>query len=275
MVDITGVAKPAVLHFDQVSKWFHSETDGDRVQALDGLDFEVPSDQDGEILAVLGPSGCGKSTMLNLISGLIAPDAGSVLAAGKPVPMPNDASVTVPQSYTCFPWLTVRGNVEFGLEINGIAKGERRDIAMSYLEKVGLADREAANPRELSGGMQQRVAIARALALKPPIMLMDEPFGALDAQTRSDMQEMLMGLWGQEKNLIVFVTHDITEAVYLADRILVISPRPGRVVQDVRVPFGRPRTQDVRDKEDFNVLCHYLLNILKGTSQHGQVRVSI
>ena len=227
-----------------VGKWFGKNHD--RLTVIDGVDLAVADKAEGEFVALLGPSGAGKSTILSLLAGLSAPDAGEVFTIGHKVDGPNPDTVTVPQSYTCFPWLSVLGNVEFGLSVAGKPAKERREIAMHYLEQVELADRAAAYPKELSGGMQQRVAIARALALRPPIVLMDEPFGALDAQTRADMQQMLLEVWAEETNCIFFVTHDITEALLLADRVIVLSPRPAKIVEDLVVPFSRPAGLDPR-----------------------------
>ena len=176
---------------------------------------------------------------------------------------PNPNSVTVPQTYTCFPWLSVVQNVEFGLSVQGKSPEEQRAIAATYLEKVGLGDRQSAYPRHLSGGMQQRVAIARTLAMKPPIVLMDEPFGALDAQTRTEMQRMLAGLWAEAKNLIIFITHDITEALLLANRILVFSPRPAQIIHDLHVPFPRPREASLVFDEQFINLSQGAITIIK------------
>jgi NitT/TauT family transport system ATP-binding protein len=182
------------------------------------------------------------------MAGAYPATAGEVYTVGELVTGPNKRTVTVQQNYTCFPWLTILKNVMFGLEVQGVNASQRRQIAIEYLHKVGLADRKDAYPKELSGGMQQRVAIARALAVKPPIVLMDEPFGALDAQTRVSMQEMLVDLWEQEKSLVVFVTHDINEAILLADRIIVLSARPAKIVYDIKVPFARPRgSETIRD----------------------------
>jgi NitT/TauT family transport system ATP-binding protein len=183
--------------------------------------------------------------------------------------------VTVPQAYTCFPWLTALGNVEFGLGIQGKGGAERRKVATEYLGKVGLGDRLGAYPKQLSGGMQQRVAIARTLAMKPKVVLMDEPFGALDAQTRGEMQQMLLRLWAEEKNLILFITHDITEALLLADRVIVFSPRPARVLHDVRLPFPRPRPPSLVYDKSFIELSQALLDLLKQTPSSGQVRVTV
>ncbi len=218
--------KPPIVEFKQVSKRFGDGKGAPTVEVLRDLDFRVERKEAGCFVVLLGPSGCGKSTILALISGLALPDEGVVDIYGKRVTGPAEDSATVPQAYTCFPWLTVLKNVEFGLTLQGKNKSERKEIAMEYLKKVGLAKRWNAYPKELSGGMQQRVAIARTLAIKPAIVLMDEPFGALDAQTRSEMQQMLLKLWEAEKNTIIFVTHDITEAVLLGDRVIVFPTSP-------------------------------------------------
>jgi NitT/TauT family transport system ATP-binding protein len=267
--------KPPIIELQNASKWFPDPRNGERLVAVHDISLTVPDEEEGEFVALLGPSCCGKSTILNLVAGLVAPDAGAVRVFGKPVTGPNPLSVTVPQAYTCFPWLRVLGNVEFGLGILGKPKAEQRQIATDYLEKVGLGDRLSAYPRELSGGMQQRVAIARTLALKPPIVLMDEPFGALDAQTRAEMQQMLLRLWTEEQNTILFITHDITEALLLADRVIVLSPRPAKVVHDLRVPFPRPREASIVREETFINLSGALIELLKRTPTEGQVTVTV
>lgn len=266
---------PNIVELKNVSKWFSNPQDGSRLVAIEDISLSITDKEEGEFLVLLGPSGCGKSTVLNLIAGLHQPDAGEVFVLGKPLLGPNPRSVTVPQAYTCFPWLTVLGNVEFGLAINGKPQAERRRIARKYLENVGLEDRLGARPKHLSGGMQQRVAIARTLAMKPEIVLMDEPFGALDAQTRAEMQQMLLELWTQERNLIIFITHDITEALMLGDRIVVFSPRPARIVFDMEVPFSRPRPPELAHEEPFINLSQRLLQLLRKTPTSGQVRVSV
>jgi NitT/TauT family transport system ATP-binding protein len=231
---------PPVIELRGVSKEFPSDR-GERLLAVSPIDLVIPDEEKGEFIAVLGPSGCGKSTLLNMISGLIRPTTGSIFLFGKELRGDSHQSVMVPQKYTCFPWRSVLGNVELGLEIQGIPEQKRKKIACEYLDRVGLADRAKAYPHQLSGGMQQRVAIARTLALKPKVVLMDEPFGALDAQTREEMQQMLLTLWEAEQNTILFITHDIGEALLLADRVLVFSPRPAKIIEDFRVPFERPR----------------------------------
>lgn len=252
----------SVLRFDHVSVTYHVKGK-DPVLALKDIHFDIPDEENGEFVALIGPSGCGKSTILQIIAGLLRPTSGEAYLMGSPILGPTEQAVTVQQAYTCFPWRTVLGNVEFGLEIEGIQESQRRAVAMEYLQKVGLADRAGAYPRELSGGMQQRAAIARALALKRPVLLMDEPFGALDAQTRAEMQTELMRLWTAEKNTIFFVTHDIGEAVLLADRIIVLSPRPAEVVYDIKVGLPRPRPPMVQSDRLFIELVQALMHVLK------------
>jgi NitT/TauT family transport system ATP-binding protein len=255
-----------IVELKNVTRSFGDPGSAERFYALQGLSFHIPQDEAGAFVVLLGPSGCGKSTILSLISGLALPDEGVVEVFGMKITGPDSRSATVQQSYTCFPWLSVLQNVEFGLALRGKSRKERRQIAEEYLYKVGLGDRLHARPRQLSGGMQQRVAIARTLAVKPKIVLMDEPFGALDAQTRSEMQQMLLRLWKIEKNTIVFVTHDIAEAVLLADRIIVFSPRPARIIHqehklDEKYGYERPPT--LMRKPEFIDLCDYLRSLLK------------
>jgi len=208
--------------------------------ALDGIDFELGK---GEFVAVMGPSGCGKSTLLNIVAGFLAPGAGRVLVDGRPVTAPGAERGVVFQEYVLFPWLTVAGNVEFGLVLQGVAAAERRRVVGRYLELVGLAAHAAKFPVQLSGGMKQRVAIARALANNPSIILMDEPFGALDAQTREVLQDELSRIQRVEHKTILFVTHSIREAVYLADRVVVMTSAPGRIKQvfAIKLPEVRDR----------------------------------
>ncbi|HWD41370.1 MAG TPA: ABC transporter ATP-binding protein [Fimbriimonas sp.] len=270
-----GASPTPVLEIKDLVKEFPGRKKGEEVLAVDHVNITVPDEERGEFVALLGPSGCGKSTILSMVGGLMEPTSGEVLTLGKPVQGSNPDTVTVQQAYTCYPWLTALGNVEFGLNIQGKGKGEAKDIASEYLRKVGLGDRLGAFPRELSGGMQQRIAIARALAIKAKIVLMDEPFGALDAQTRAEMQQLLLQLWTEEKQSIFFVTHDITEAVLLAERVIVFSSRPAKIVHDLRVPFGRPRPQELVSDPHFVEICQSLLSLLKQSPSGGQVRVSL
>lgn len=267
--------KPAIVELKNVSKWFPGRGSEERVLAVQDINLVVHDDEAGEFLAVLGPSGSGKSTILNMIAGLIDPSEGEVLTFGKRVKGPNPDVVTVPQSYTCFPWLTAQGNVEFGLAMQNKTAAERSELSAAYLEKVGLGSRLRAYPKELSGGMQQRVAIARALAMKMPVLIMDEPFGALDAPTRAEMQQLLLKLWTEEKNTILFITHDITEALLLADRIIVLSPHPGRIIQDIRIPFARPRLPELTLEPDFLNLNQAILHLLRQAPESGSVRVTV
>lgn len=271
-------ANANVIEMAHVSKWFPAPTKEDknaRIEVVNDINFSLPDSSNGEFLAVLGPSGCGKSTILSMLAGQSAPSIGTIKTFGEPVQKDNPYAVTVQQAYTTFDWRDVLSNVTLGLEIQKIPAKERKDIAMHYLEKVGLADRASAYPKELSGGMKQRVAIARALAMKPRLVLMDEPFGALDANIRDDMQQMLLNLWAEEKSTIFFITHDITEAVTLADRIIVLSPRPATILHDIAVPFSRPRTDDVKNTKEFLDFTHDILKILKNQDGSGSVRVSV
>ena len=196
------------------------------VTALQDVSLKVT---DSQFVAILGPSGCGKSTLLRILDGLTPPDRGEVLMDGKPVERPTQERGFVFQSFNLFPWRTVRGNIEFGMELKGVPKAERRGASGRLIGLVGLAGFDGKYPHELSGGMQQRVGIARALAIDPAVLLMDEPFGALDAQTRHILQEELLEIWSRQKKTVLFVTHDVREAVILSERVVVMSARPGRV----------------------------------------------
>lgn len=206
--------------------------------ALEAVDLEI---YEGEFLCLLGPSGCGKTTLLNILAGFERPSSGKVLIDGEAVEKPHPKRITIFQEYALLPWRTVMGNVEFGLEMARVPKEERRRQVRELLDLVGLTGVEDRMPWELSGGMRQRVAVARSLAVDPDILFMDEPFGALDALTRIRMEEELIRIWLQKKKTIVFVTHDIDEAVYLADRIAVFSTLPGRIREIIPAAIGRPR----------------------------------
>ena len=236
---------------------------GGRVTAVEALSLTV---RDREFVSIVGPSGCGKSTLLRVVAGLQRPTSGEILLNGIPVGGPGADRGMVFQSYTLFPWLTVQGNVEFGPRLRGVAEAERRESTRRYIELVGLAGFEHAYPKELSGGMQQRAAIARALANSPEVLLMDEPFGALDAQTRALMQELLLGIWEQTHKTVLFVTHDIEEAVLLSDRIYVMTARPGRIKIEIPVPLPRPRTVDVLDAEVFIYLRRQVHHVIREES---------
>jgi NitT/TauT family transport system ATP-binding protein len=218
------------------------------VTSLQDVDLDVAQ---GEFVTLVGPSGCGKSTMLNLVAGLLRPTAGQVLVDGKPVEGPGPDRGVIFQQYALFPWLTARENVEFGLRLQGLKKKQRRERAEQYLELVGLGRFASSLPKELSGGMKQRCAIARAYAVHPSLLLMDEPFGALDALTRVQMQDDLLSTWQQERRTVLFITHDVDEAVYLAGRVVVMSPGPGRISDVVDVPLPYPRTEEMRLSAQF------------------------
>lgn len=206
---------------------------------------------DGEFVTVVGPSGCGKSTLLNAAAGLLRPTSGQVLVDDQQVDGPSPRTGVIFQQYALFPWLTVRKNVEFGLELQKVPARKRREISDHYLELVGLTQFADALPKELSGGMKQRCAIARAYAVNPEILLMDEPFGALDALTRVHMQEQLLETWGRERRTVLFVTHDVDEAVYLASRVIVMAARPGRIYKIIDVDLPYPRDNNLRMSSEF------------------------
>ena len=219
--------------------------------ALQATDMTV---MENDFVTILGPSGCGKSTLLRIVAGLDVPTAGEVTLAGQRINGPGADRGMVFQSYTLFPWLTVLDNVCFGLRERGWPRARQREVADGFLHKVGLRGFENHFPKQLSGGMQQRVAIARALANGPRMLLMDEPFGALDHQTRELMQELLLGIWEAEKKTVLFVTHDIDEAVFMGSRVVVMSARPGRIKLDRAVPLPHPRHYSVKTTPDFMAL---------------------
>jgi len=272
--------KRAKITVRSVSRTFIS-ADGGKVDALENINFEIADAYSregrdvGEFRVLLGPSGCGKSTLLRLIAGLDHANAGEVLVNDQPVHGPGKDRGMVFQKYTSFPWLTVAGNIAYGMKINGVPEKQRKETVAQLVQDVGLSGFENAYPETLSGGMQQRVAIARTLALRPAVILMDEPFGALDAQTRSEMQQLLLKVWDESASTIVFVTHDVEEAVYLADRIFVMSAHPGTIIEDVQVPFERPRELGLKERNEFHELQNYVLGKLRRAPGNGQVRVSV
>jgi NitT/TauT family transport system ATP-binding protein len=216
--------------------------------AVHDLSFDI---KEGEFICVVGPSGCGKSTLLNLIAGLDHPTSGEIVFDGKPVRQGGADRVVVFQEPALYPWLNVRGNVEFGLKIKGVAKGERRDLADRYIELVNLQDFQKAYVHELSGGMKQRAQLARALAVEPRMLLMDEPFAALDAQTRDALQLELQEIWARTGATIFFITHNVREAALLGDRVFVMTPSPGTLKDEILVPLHRPRNPDTHAVVDF------------------------
>ena len=229
----------------ELRKIFYTES-GETLEALKELSFGC---RRGELLCVLGPTGCGKTTLLRLIAGLDEPTGGNIKVDGLEYSGPNPKATLVFQQYSLFPWRNVLDNVAFGLEVSGVRKKKRYEIARGFLSLVELDSFERSYPYELSGGMQQRVAIARALANNADILLMDEPFGALDERTRHRLQEELLSIWEREQKTIVFVTHNIDEAIFLADRILIMTNRPGKVLEEMKINLERPRD---RISEDFS-----------------------
>jgi len=231
-----------MIEIGGLSKIFPARGKDAPVQAIQGLDLTV---KDGEFLTVLGPSGCGKTTLLRIVAGLEPWDAGTIRIDGRDLRGPGPDRAMVFQSFALMPWATILSNVAFGLELRGVGKAEREARAIELIEMVGLTGFERRLPLDLSGGMQQRVGLARALAVDPEILLMDEPFGALDEQTRRLLQEELLVIWEQTRKTVIFITHSMEEAVLLGDRVVLMSPRPGRIVDIVEVPLERPRASAV------------------------------
>ena len=255
-------AKPLV-EIQGVSKSFH-KTVKERTTEVKALADVSLSIRANEFISIIGPSGCGKTTLLKMIDGLIPYDSGKILIDGKQVRSPGPDRAVVFQAFALLPWRTVLANVEFSLELRQLPKEERTKTARDFLKRVGLADFENHYPHELSGGMQQRAGLARALAVNPSILLMDEPFGAVDAQTRQLLQEELLELWQRERKTVIFITHSMDEAVYLSDRVVVMTPRPGKVAEILDVPLPRPRiSEEVRRDAKFVDLTNYIWESLK------------
>jgi NitT/TauT family transport system ATP-binding protein len=252
MVEIQGVSK----RFQKTVKNNFTE-----LTALADVNLSI---RENEFVSIIGPSGCGKTTLLKIIDGLIPCDSGGILINGKQVTTPGPDRAVVFQTFALLPWRTVLANVEFSLELRRMPREERTNTARECLKRVGLAEFENHYPHELSGGMQQRAGLARALAVNPMILLMDEPFGSVDAQTRQLLQEELLELWQRERKTVIFVTHSMDEAVYLSDRVVVMTPRPGKVAEVLNVPLPRPRLADaVRRDPKFVDLTNYIWDSLK------------
>jgi ABC-type nitrate/sulfonate/bicarbonate transport system ATPase subunit len=239
------------LLIEGVSRVFPGVRGGTPTRALEPTRLAVAKN---DFITILGPSGCGKSTLLRIVAGLDRPSAGRVLLDGRAVTGPGADRGMVFQSYTLFPWLTVAENIAFGLKERGVPAARRAETVAAYIDKVGLKGFERHYPKQLSGGMQQRTAIARALANDPEILLLDEPFGALDNQTRALMQELLLGIWERERKTVLFVTHDIEEAIFLASRVVVMSARPGRIKAQVPVDLPHPRHYRMKTSPEFSGL---------------------
>ena len=246
---MTAAARTSILTVRGVERRFESSTGS--TLALQATDLDVA---ENDFVTILGPSGCGKSTLLRIVAGLDHPTAGEVRLDGRPVRGPGADRGMVFQSYTLFPWLSVLDNVCFGLRERGLSRAQQVEIAQGFIAKVGLNGFEHHYPKQLSGGMQQRTALARALANGPRMLLMDEPFGALDHQTRELMQELLLGIWEAEAKTVLFVTHDIDEAVFIGSRVVLMSARPGRIKLDRLVPLPHPRHYSVKTAPEFSSL---------------------
>jgi NitT/TauT family transport system ATP-binding protein len=252
-----------MVELQEVSKSFQKTFNNGSmaIQAVADVNLSI---RENEFISIIGPSGCGKTTLLKMIDGLLPYDSGKILINGRKVTAPGPERAVVFQSFALLPWRTVLANVEFSLELRHVAKEERAKTAREYIRRVGLAEFENHYPHELSGGMQQRAGLARALAVNPMILLMDEPFGSVDAQTRQLLQEELLELWQREQKTVIFVTHSMDEAVYLSDRVVVMTPRPGRVAEILDVPLPRPRVaEDVRRDPRFVDLTNYIWDSLK------------
>ena len=242
---------PVRIRFDAVSVDFATAAGPMRV--IDGVNLEIAQ---GEFVSVIGPSGCGKTTLMNLVGGFVAPTQGQVLLDAAPIVGPGPDRGVIFQEYGVFPWLTVRGNIEFGLRLAAgrVQAAQREAIVQRYMALMGLSDFADHHPKHLSGGMRQRLALARAYAVKPQFLLMDEPFGALDAQTRSAMQDLLLEVLQAESKTVLLITHSVDEAIYLSSRIVVVTARPARVRSSIDVPFGYPRSSAVQQDPRFATL---------------------
>jgi NitT/TauT family transport system ATP-binding protein len=261
------------IAFDRVSMSF--ETDGGPLSVIENVSFSVG---DGEFVALVGPSGCGKTTMLNMVAGFITPSTGRVLLDGAPVSGPGPERGVIFQEYAVFPWLTVEENIAFGLRLraNRVDRRQRAKTCERYLELMRLKDFRNSYPKTLSGGMRQRVALARAYAVNPQFLLMDEPFGALDAQTRSAMQDMLLEVLQTESKTVMMITHSVDEALYLASRVIVISARPARIRKVIEVPFPYPRAESLHEEALFAELRSEIRDLVmrEYAVQQEQVRAS-
>ena len=257
--------------FDHVSLTF--DTPKGKLRVVDDVTYDI---NDGEFIAVIGPSGCGKTTMMNMLAGFQKPTKGKVLFDGTPVNGPGPERGVIFQEYGVFPWLTVKENIAFGLQLkaNHVPASERRQICEHYLSLMGLADFANSYPKHLSGGMRQRLAIARAYAVKPQFLLMDEPFGALDAQTRANMQNLLLDVLSAEGKTVMLITHSVEEAIYLASRIVVVTARPARIKEIIDVPFAYPRDESLQERAEFVELRGHIRQLVMSEyrAQQAQIR---
>ena len=258
---MSDAARKGHVQIKDVSVRFGSK--GRMTEAASRVSLEV---QPGEFVSIIGPSGCGKSTLLNIVAGFIQPSEGEALLDGRPIGGPGADRGVVFQQYSLFPWMTVRKNVEFGLKMKGLGQNQREAAARSLLGMAGLLAFENHYPDQLSGGMKQRVGIVRALATSPQVMLMDEPFGALDSQTRTVMQEILTNMWQQLQLSVLFITHDIEEAIFLSEKVYVMTARPGRIKAEIPIPLPRPRTPEMTASPTFQALVRQLKALIREES---------
>jgi len=258
---MSAAARKGHVQIKDVSVRFGSK--GRMTEAASRVSLEV---QPGEFVSIIGPSGCGKSTLLNIVAGFITPSEGEALLDGQPIGGPGADRGVVFQQYSLFPWMTVRKNVEFGLKMKGLGQNQREAAARSLLGMAGLLAFENHYPDQLSGGMKQRVGIVRALATSPQVMLMDEPFGALDSQTRTVMQEILTNMWQQLQLSVLFITHDIEEAIFLSEKVYVMTARPGRIKAEIPIPLPRPRTPEMTASPTFQALVRQLKALIREES---------
>jgi len=260
-------AAPVRVRFDAVSLEF--PTASGTLRVVEDVTYDI---REGEFVAVIGPSGCGKTTMMNMLAGFVTPTRGKVLLDGKPVAGPGPERGVIFQEYGVFPWLTVRDNIAFGLRLRANRKPEAeiRESCERYMRLMGLADFADAFPKTLSGGMRQRLAIARAYAVKPEFLLMDEPFGALDAQTRSSMQNLLLEVLATERKTVMLITHSVEEAIYLASKIVMVTARPARVREIIEVPFAYPRDEGLHERAEFGDLRSHIRDAVMSEYQAQQ-----
>jgi NitT/TauT family transport system ATP-binding protein len=259
------------VQFDHVSLSFG--TPKGSLNVVEDVTYDI---HDGDFIAVIGPSGCGKTTMMSMLAGFQKPTKGQVLFDGEPVNGPGPERGVIFQEYGVFPWLTVKQNIAFGLQLkaNHVEAKEREEICQHYLDLMGLSDFAGSYPKHLSGGMRQRLAIARAYAVKPQFLLMDEPFGALDAQTRSNMQNLLLRVLSSEGKTVMLITHSVEEAIYLASRIVVVTARPARIKEIIDVPFAYPRDESIQERSEFGELRSHIRELVMNEyrAQQAQMR---
>jgi NitT/TauT family transport system ATP-binding protein len=243
------------ISFDRVSVRFGA------LEVVEDVSFGIA---DREFVSIIGPSGCGKTTMMNIVAGFVQPSSGTVLLDGRPVSGPGPERGVIFQEYGVFPWLTVEENIAFGLKLaaSRVPDAERHEICERYMRLMGLADFAGTYPKTLSGGMRQRLAIARAYAVKPQFLLMDEPFGALDAQTRSNMQDLLLEVLAAERKTVMLITHSVEEAIYLSSKIIVVTARPSRIREVIEVPFGYPRDEAMHERPEFGALRSHIRDLV-------------